>query len=419
MKSFETFLQLHRNSTPLLLGNIWDVNSARMFERAGYKAIGTSSQAVAKTFGYEDGEKLPFETLFQVAKRVVGVINIPFTVDIEGGYSRSASEIAAKIEKLHDAGVVGVNLEDTVAGPTRQLQPVMAFQKILAAVAEHIARKNLGVFINVRTDAFLLGMPAALAETLARIKCYENTGAHGIFVPCITDSNDIKEVVGATTLPVNVMCMPELPGFDELKSLGVKRISTGPFVSLYADKKAEDAVVTISKAGNFSGLFGALILLVGFSCLLGSCTYNKLVTRGDKMAAATKPTVAEAKKAIGASNEVYFSAFEKNDSSAFLNSYAKDACILAPGAPPACGQQEAALFFRASYDSYGLRGGKFITTAVYADGEDYVTEEGRWQSIDAKGELFDHGKYLVLCKKTPEGWKMFRDAFSSDQTSKH
>jgi 2-methylisocitrate lyase-like PEP mutase family enzyme len=257
MKSFETFLQLHQNSTPLLLGNIWDVNSARMFERAGYKAIGTSSQAVAKTFGYEDGEKLPFETLLQVANRVVEVINIPFTVDIEGGYSRSTSGIAEKIEKLHDAGVVGVNLEDTVAEPTRQLQSVTAFQKILAAVAEHIARKNMGMFVNVRTDAFLLGMPAALTETLTRIKRYENTGAHGIFVPCITDRKDIKEVVGATTLPVNVMCMPELPDFDELKALGVKRISTGPFVSLYVDKKAEDAIVAVSKAGNFSGLFNA------------------------------------------------------------------------------------------------------------------------------------------------------------------
>ena len=75
--------------------------------------------------------------------------------------------------------------------------------------------------------------------------------------------------------------------------------------------------------------------LVGFSFLLGSCNYNRLVTRGDKTAAtAKKATVAEAKKAIGASNDVYFSAFEKNDSSAFLNSYAKDACILQlPGAP--------------------------------------------------------------------------------------
>ena len=255
MKSFETFLQLHRDSTPLLLGNIWDVNSAKIFERAGYKAIGTSSQAVAKTFGYEDGEKMPFETLLQLAKRVVEVINIPFTVDIEGGYSRSATDIAEKIEKLHDAGVVGINLEDTIAEGARQLQPVTTFQRVLGSVAEHIARKNLGVFLNVRTDAFLLGMPTALTETLTRMQRYENTGAHGIFVPCITDRKDIKEVVKATTLPVNVMCMPELPDFDELKGLGVRRISTGPCVSLYVDRKAEEAIGGILRNNDFSGLY--------------------------------------------------------------------------------------------------------------------------------------------------------------------
>ena len=136
MSSFETFSQLHQNSAPLLLGNIWDVSSAKIFEANGYKAIGTSSQAVAKSFGYDDGEKLPFETLLQLAKRVVEVVRIPFTVDIEGGYSRTIDGITGNIKKLHDAGVVGINLEDTVAGAARQLQPVAEFQKILSAVHE-------------------------------------------------------------------------------------------------------------------------------------------------------------------------------------------------------------------------------------------------------------------------------------------
>jgi 2-methylisocitrate lyase-like PEP mutase family enzyme len=82
----------------------------------------------------------------------------------------------------------------------------------------------------VRTDGFLLGLPSALTETLARIKAYENTGANGIFVPCITAGNDIEAVVKSTRLPINVMCMPALPDFDVLKSLGVKRISMGPFL---------------------------------------------------------------------------------------------------------------------------------------------------------------------------------------------
>jgi 2-methylisocitrate lyase-like PEP mutase family enzyme len=73
-------------------------------------------------------------------------------------------------------------------------------------------------------------MPKALTETLTRIRSYENSGADGIFVPCITNRDDIKEVVNSTNLPINVMCMPSLPDFEDLGSLGVKRISMGPFL---------------------------------------------------------------------------------------------------------------------------------------------------------------------------------------------
>jgi 2-methylisocitrate lyase-like PEP mutase family enzyme/ketosteroid isomerase-like protein len=411
MKSFETFLQLHRDHNPLLLGNIWDVNSASIFEDAGYKAIGTSSQAVAASLGYEDGERMPFEDLLQLAKSVTRRVNIPLTVDIEGGYSRSVTGIVENIEKLHDIGVVGINLEDTIAGTTRQLQPAAAFQITLSAVAEQLSTKNVKMFINVRTDGFLMGMPTALAETLTRIASYQKAGAQGIFVPCITDKDDITAVVSATPLPVNVMCMPELPDFDELKALGVKRISIGPFVKTYIDKKAKEAVSTILRKNTFSGLFNSIILVLGFSFLLASCTNN-----GNPI---TNPNLTEAKAAIAVSNALYFESFEKNDSSIFINSYAKDACIMAPDAPQACGREEAVKFFRAAYDSYGLRGGKFITTAVYGDGGDYVTEEGLWQSLNERRELFDNGKFLVLWKKTPDGWKMFRDSFSANHNPKH
>jgi ketosteroid isomerase-like protein len=128
----------------------------------------------------------------------------------------------------------------------------------------------------------------------------------------------------------------------------------------------------------------------------------------------TDANVEEARNAIAASNALYFESFKKNDPSIFISSYAEDACILAPNAPQICGREGAAKFFRTAYDSYGLRGGKFITTAVYGDGAGYVVEEGLWQSINAKGALFDKGKFLVLWKKTPEGWKMFRDSFSAD-----
>ncbi|SKC85484.1 YybH family protein [Ohtaekwangia koreensis] len=123
----------------------------------------------------------------------------------------------------------------------------------------------------------------------------------------------------------------------------------------------------------------------------------------------------EARKAIEASNEVYFTSFAKGDSSIFIDRYAKDCCILAPNAPALCGESAPLHFFKIAHDEIGLRNGKFIITQIYGDSKEFVTEEGVWQSFDKNNVMFDQGKYLVLWKKTPEGWKMFRDSFSSDK----
>lgn len=255
MNLFQKFTQLHQQQSPLLIGNIWDVNSAALFENAGYKAIATSSQALAIANGYDDGEEVPFDLLVRLAKRVVEKVNIPFSVDIEAGYARSVEGIIENIKSLHDVGVVGINLEDTISGATRSLQPTDMFREILSRIAEYISRNNLEIFINVRTDGFLLGLPNALEETISRIKSYEDTGASGIFTPCITAKSDIKAVVESTKLPINVMCMPGLPGFDELEALGVKRISMGGFLFFKVNDEITKIAGAVKSGNSFNSIF--------------------------------------------------------------------------------------------------------------------------------------------------------------------
>lgn len=255
MSTFETFSQLHQQTEPFLLGNIWDVNSAHIFEAAGYKAIGTSSHALASSFGYDDGENLPFDVILRVARRVTETVKIPFTVDIEGGYSDSAAGIAAHIKMLYEAGVAGVNLEDTLAKPTRRLRSAEEFKQLLVEITDRLEQENVKIFLNVRTDAFLLGLPNALDETISRINIYENTGIHGIFVPCVALAEDIRTITRETILPVNVMCMPALPDFNTLKSLNVKRISMGPF--LFNKMTAQTGILAknVVEAQSFAPLF--------------------------------------------------------------------------------------------------------------------------------------------------------------------
>ncbi|WP_353721946.1 isocitrate lyase/phosphoenolpyruvate mutase family protein [Dyadobacter sp. 676] len=255
MDTFGTFLQLHQQTGPFLLGNIWDVSSAHIFEAAGYKAIGTSSHAVAAAFGYDDGENLPFDLLLRLARRVTETVRIPFSVDLEGGFSETAAGITEHIKILHDAGVAGINLEDTLAKPTRRLRPAEEFKQLLTRVADQLERENIRIFLNVRTDAFLLGMPNALDETIGRINMYENTGIHGIFVPCVTDSTDIKMITSETILPVNVMCMPALPDFGTLKELNVKRISMGPFLFNRMTEQTKALARDVAEGQSFAPLF--------------------------------------------------------------------------------------------------------------------------------------------------------------------
>ena len=127
-----------------------------------------------------------------------------------------------------------------------------------------------------------------------------------------------------------------------------------------------------------------------------------------------KSALQEAKQAIAKSNAIYFQAFVKGDSSIFMERYAKDCLIMPPNAPALHGEKGALEFFKTAYYQFGLRNGKFITTDVFGDGKEYVTEVGFWQSFDANNFLFGNGKFLVLWKKTADGWKMFRDSFSSD-----
>lgn len=225
-----TFKELHYQKQPLLLGNVWDAKSAKIMEGAGFKALGTSSAAISHMLGYEDGEQLSFEELEYVVKRIFSVISLPLSVDIESGYSRDTGEIIDNIEKMHDLGVVGINLEDSIVETDRKLIPRDEFGIRLKSIKDHFERRNKELFINARTDSFILDVPNKLKETINRMLAYEEAGADGIFVPFIQHESEIIQVTNSTKLPVNVVCVPGLTSVERLASWGVKRISIGNFM---------------------------------------------------------------------------------------------------------------------------------------------------------------------------------------------
>lgn len=252
IQPFET---LHQQDSPILICNVWDVPSAKLAEKLHFKAIGTSSGAIAQMLGYRDGEEMSFAELVYIVKRIMANVQIPLSVDLEAGYSREPRQIAEHIKQLLDLGVVGVNLEDSLVGQERYLLEADAFASHLEAIIKKLGDQAKDIFINLRTDTFLLEHPEPVQETLARASLYHQAGANGLFVPCIQQEEDIREVVEENRLPVNVMCMPALPPFSTLKALGVKRISMGNFLHTYSLKQMETSLKQIIETAEFKPLF--------------------------------------------------------------------------------------------------------------------------------------------------------------------
>lgn len=101
------FKSLHQQTQLLFIGNVWDALSARLFEKLNFKAIATSSAAIAHMLGYEDGQRITFTELEYVVKKILSATSLPLSVDMESGYSKDISVIISHIERLHRLGVVG------------------------------------------------------------------------------------------------------------------------------------------------------------------------------------------------------------------------------------------------------------------------------------------------------------------------
>lgn len=249
------FKDLHHQDNPLIIGNVWDVASTKVAEKLNFQAIGTSSAAIASLLGYQDGEEMTFEELEFFVKRIALNTTLPLSVDLESGYSRKPKEIINHIKRLADLGVVGINIEDSIVNAKRELLIADDFARTIAEIKEGLAKDHVDMFINVRTDTFIVLEDDIIKETKARIRLYENAGANGIFTPCIERMADIKEVVNSTSLPINVMCMPNLPDFDRLAELGVKRMSMGNFLFEKMYGHFENTTKEILNQKSFKSIF--------------------------------------------------------------------------------------------------------------------------------------------------------------------
>jgi 2-methylisocitrate lyase-like PEP mutase family enzyme len=218
-----TFHALHAAPQLLILPNAWDAGSARLIESCGARAIATTSAGVAWSHGYRDGDALPIDLYLASLANVVGAVAVPVTADIEGGYADAPPQVAANAQRVFEAGVVGINIEDGAGTPEAMAEKVAAIR----------ASVGPALFINARIDVYLRGLApgGAIDAVLARAALYRAAGCDGVFVPGVTASADIAALVAGVAAPLNVMARPALPDAAALSALGVRRLSAGSAIA--------------------------------------------------------------------------------------------------------------------------------------------------------------------------------------------
>ncbi|WP_103335303.1 isocitrate lyase/PEP mutase family protein [Amycolatopsis sp. CA-126428] len=232
---------LHVPGKPLVLPNVWDADTAKLVEAAGFPAIATSSVAVAAALGFADGEQAPAAEMFAAAARIAKAVGVPVTVDAESGYGLSGAELAGR---LLDAGAVGCNFEDTDHA-TGDVRPVGEQAARIAALREAAGD---GLVINARVDSFRGVDPEeALEAGVARAKAYLEAGADCVYPIHLRTPELIAEFVRETAGAVNTAAWPGGPGLENLAELGVARISLGGGLWQYLRKQFETVVKGVAQ----------------------------------------------------------------------------------------------------------------------------------------------------------------------------
>lgn len=249
-------LTLHHADEPLVLPNAWDPASAAVIATAGAPAVATSSAGIAWALGYADGEEIERDEMIEAVSRIVRVVEVPVTADLERGYD----DVGATVRSALGAGAVGANIEDSTA--ERELVAVEEQSARLRAGREAAVQMGVPSFVlNARTDVFLreIGEPEGrLDEVKRRAEAYAEAGASCLFVPGLLDLAALAELAAASPIPIAAMAQAGGPTISELAAAGVRRISVGPALSEAAYGLARRAAVELLESGTHESLEGAI-----------------------------------------------------------------------------------------------------------------------------------------------------------------
>jgi 2-methylisocitrate lyase-like PEP mutase family enzyme len=248
---YERFRALHEERGAFIMPNAWDGASALLLKRAGFRALGSTSLAIAFSLGRHDGRHaVSRNAAIANAALLARLTKLPVNGDLEDGFGADPEDCAATVRAAIDAGLAGTGIEDTTANPE---QPIHDFDRAVARVRAAAVAARGRIVLTGRTDNFLMGRPD-LDDTIRRLAAFAQAGADVLYAPGLPDMDAIAAVVHAVApKPVNVLIGPRtgVVPLEQLSAAGVRRVSLGGALYRCAMRALDEAAGAL-KSGDLT-----------------------------------------------------------------------------------------------------------------------------------------------------------------------
>lgn len=223
----ERFVALHAQDELFVMANPPTIGIAVLLERAGFAAMGTSSAALARSFGREDGcRAVTRDEAVNHAVAMHAATTVPISGDFENGYGDDPAEVAATVRASIHAGLAGCCIEDATGLSEPAIYDAGLAAERIAAGVEAVA--GAPFVLVARAENHLHGVDD-LDDTIARLQSFEDAGASAVYAPGLRTIEEVRRVVDSVGIPINVLI--GLPGqtftLDDLAEAGVRRASVG------------------------------------------------------------------------------------------------------------------------------------------------------------------------------------------------
>lgn len=225
--------KLLNSGKTLIMPDAYDAISAKLIEKAGFKAVQCSGYSFSIAAGYKSEIDVTLDENIEWTRRIVESVNVPVMADAEDGYG-GPEEVIETVDRFIRAGVAGLNLEDQVMDGRKSLSIIdedLMLQKIIITRETAEAEGNHDFIINGRTDALRSTekRDEGLEIAIHRANQYLEAGADLTFITYVETLEEVKKITEEVKGPVSIAAgMPyNIQNFstNDLIKCGVARIS--------------------------------------------------------------------------------------------------------------------------------------------------------------------------------------------------